>query len=167
MAWRHVGTCRALVVAAIALAVMGGSCGGGDQRAAQSPSATNRTESPTGTNRTESPSGTNRTPYAWSVVAAELTLPANELFGPVAGFDALWLREVGSGTVFRVDPRKNELVATICVGSGCCLAVGEGAVWATVPNERRLLRIDPASNRVTAAIPVGVLGCLVAFLLIA
>jgi glutamine cyclotransferase len=65
------------------------------------------------------------------------------------------VREVGTGTVRRVDPTKNEVVATIYVGSGCCLAVGEGAVWATVPIERRLLRIDPVSNRVTATIPVG------------
>jgi YVTN family beta-propeller protein len=102
---------------------------------------------------------------AESVIAAWVMLPAKELYGPVAGEGALWLRDVETGVVFRVDPEKNALVAQIDVGRGCCLAVGEDAVWATGADTSQLLRIDPISNGLTARIRVGVFpeGLAVAF----
>jgi YVTN family beta-propeller protein len=121
---------------AIALVVVSAGCG-----TAQEPKSTDQS--------TKTPDETQ------SVVAAEITLPAKELFGPVAGEGALWLRDVDTGSIFRVDPEKNELTATIDVGPGCCLAVGEGAVWAAGTEAEQLLRIDPASNKVTAQIRVG------------
>jgi YVTN family beta-propeller protein len=90
-----------------------------------------------------------------SVVAAAVSLPTGDLFGPVAGEGALWLRHVGSGDVLRVDPKTNRLAATIEIGPGCCLSVGEGAVWAAIPETHELLRIEPASNQVTTRIGVG------------
>jgi YVTN family beta-propeller protein len=113
--------------------------------------------------------GTAREPVvagpAESVVAAWVILPAKELYGPVAGEGALWLRDVDTGLVFRIDPEKNALVAQIDVGRGCCLAVGEDAVWATGADTSQLLRIDPISNGLTARIRVGVFpeGLAVAF----
>jgi streptogramin lyase len=103
--------------------------------------------------------GTAREPEvagpAESVVAAWVILPAKELYGPVAGEGALWLRDVDTGLVFRIDPEKSALVTQIAVGRGCCLAVGEGAVWATGVDTSQLLRIDPISNGLTARIRVG------------
>jgi virginiamycin B lyase len=91
------------------------------------------------------------------VIMAEVILPAaKELYGPVAGEGPLWLRDVDTGTVFRIDPVKNTLVAQINLGRGCCLALGEGAVWATSVETSELLRIDPISNGLTARIRVGV-----------
>jgi YVTN family beta-propeller protein len=78
-----------------------------------------------------------------------------ELYRPIAGEGALWLRALDTGTVFRIDPVKNALVAQISLGPGCCLAVGEGAVWATSVETSELLRIDPVSNGPTARICVG------------
>jgi DNA-binding beta-propeller fold protein YncE len=57
--------------------------------------------------------------------------------------------------VFRINPKKNQLAAIINLEPGCCIAVGEGAVWATGVNSKRLLRIDPQSNKVVARIGVG------------
>jgi hypothetical protein len=79
---------------AIALIVVSAGCG-----TTQEPKLTDRP--------TNIPDGTQ------SVVAAEVTLPANELFGPVAGEGALWLRDVDTGSIVRVDPEKNELATTI------------------------------------------------------
>jgi virginiamycin B lyase len=89
-------------------------------------------------------------------IAAVVMLPTvKELYRPVAGEGALWLRDVDSGTVFRIDPVKNVLVAQVSLGRGCCLAVGEGAVWATSVETSELLRIDPVSNGLTGRIRVG------------
>jgi virginiamycin B lyase len=89
-------------------------------------------------------------------IAAEVLLPTvKELYRPIAGEGALWLRDVDTGTVFRIDPVKNALVAQMSLGRGCCLALGEGAVWATSVETSELLRIDPVSNALTARIRVG------------
>jgi virginiamycin B lyase len=93
---------------------------------------------------------------AESVIDAVISLPAKELYGPVAGEGALWLRDVDTGNVFRIDPQKNTLTAQIYVGRGCCLAVGEGAVWATSVEGSEPLRIDPVTNGLTARIGVSV-----------
>ena len=91
-----------------------------------------------------------------SEIAAEVMLPTvKELYRPIAGEGAIWLRDVDTGTVFRIDPVKNALAAQIAVGRGCCLAVEEGAVWATNVETSELLRIDPISNGLTARIRVG------------
>jgi hypothetical protein len=87
---------RIVRLVALALVVASGSCG-----TAQEPKLTDR---PTNTPRRSS-----------SVVAAEVPLLAKELFGPVAGEGALWLRDLDTGSIFRVDPEKNELAATIDV----------------------------------------------------
>ena len=67
------------------------------------------------------------------------------------------IKPVGPGSVARVDPRNNRVVARIPVGRGPgAIATGHGAVW--VANSRGLrpefsvTRIDTASNRVTATI---------------
>jgi virginiamycin B lyase len=96
----------------------------------------------------------------------------------------VWTPNTADGTVSKVDPASNRVVATIRVGSrssllkaGCgpsdvhqapygsaalraCdlpsgLAVGEGSVWVTANDINAMLRIDPRSNRVTATIPLG------------
>lgn len=43
-----------------------------------------------------------------SEIAAEVMLPTvKELYRPIAGEGALWLRDVDTGTLFRIDPVKN------------------------------------------------------------
>src|SRR5262249_32210878 len=67
--------------------------------------------------------------------------------------DAVWTLNQGDGTVSRVDPRTNRVVATIetgiPAGPGGDIAVGEGFVWLAaigIP----VTKIDPATNKVVA-----------------
>jgi YVTN family beta-propeller protein len=73
-----------------------------------------------------------------------------------AAEDTVWVLTPADGSVVRIDPATNRVVATIPVGrapSG--LAVGAGAVWVARRSDGAVVRIDPATDRVVAAIPVG------------
>jgi YVTN family beta-propeller protein len=70
--------------------------------------------------------------------------------------DAVWVLCPDDGSLSRIDPVTNELVATIPVGRGPSgLAVGAGAVWVTSSRDGTVARIDPAAGRVVATSPVG------------
>jgi YVTN family beta-propeller protein len=102
---------------------------------------------------------------------------------PAFGADALWVPNTADGTVSRIDPSRNKVVATIPIGdpkqlqeAGCgadsvhsfmretflqrrcdlpsAVAVGAGSVWVARNDQRALVRIDPSSNRVTNSIAV-------------
>jgi hypothetical protein len=48
------------------------------------------------------------------------------------GFDAVWVLNPMQGTLTRIDPAADEVVATIDVGKrATALATGEGSVWVT------------------------------------
>ncbi len=67
-----------------------------------------------------------------------------------AGGGAVWVLNQGDGSVSRIDPATNKVVATIEVGvpgGGGDIAVGEGSVWMTA-FEHLLSRIDPSTNMV-------------------
>jgi YVTN family beta-propeller protein len=69
------------------------------------------------------------------------------------GEGSVWVLNQTDGTVSRIDPQTNSVVATIAVSStpvdGGDIAVGCGAVWARVDDEL-VARIDPATNEVVA-----------------
>jgi streptogramin lyase len=89
-----------------------------------------------------------------------LDIQANVALGPLAlavaiDPDAVWvLGEADGGTLWRVDPGTNELVATIAVpvrfATG--LAVGFGSVWVAGREERVVYRIEPATNAIAETI---------------
>jgi streptogramin lyase len=71
------------------------------------------------------------------------------------GDGTVWVS--GFGSVSRLDPRTNEVVATIETPGTedfSRVALGEGAVWVTADGGK-VYRIDPATNRVVATVPVG------------
>ena len=75
---------------------------------------------------------------------------------PAVTEDAVWVLCPDDGSLSRIDPVTNELVATIPVGRGPSgMAVGAGAVWVTSSRDGTVARIDPATGRVVATIPVG------------
>jgi YVTN family beta-propeller protein len=84
-----------------------------------------------------------------------IALPAAPT-GLAAAADAVWVLTPSDGSVVRIDPATNQVVASVPVGrapSG--LAVGAGAVWVSRRSDGAVVRIDPAANRVVATIPVG------------
>jgi len=66
------------------------------------------------------------------------------------GEGAVWTLNQGDGSISRIDPKTNKVVATIDAGipgDGGEIAAGEGSVWATVFGFP-ITRIDPATNKV-------------------
>lgn len=104
---------------------------------------------------------------------------------PIAGAGAIWVPNTGDGTVSRIDPRNNRVVATLrigdqlafykrdCEGKGSvhsfmgtsvhvrdcdlpsALAVGAKALWILKNDEQMVLKVDPTSQRVLARVPLG------------
>jgi YVTN family beta-propeller protein len=64
------------------------------------------------------------------------------------GNGAIWVSNTDDGTVSRIDPSTNEVVATVSVsGEPADLAIaGDGTVWVANPGLGAIQRIDPASN---------------------
>jgi hypothetical protein len=84
----------------------------------------------------------------------------NEL---AVGADSIWTYSWGDGTVSRIDPESNTVVARIPVGDPkafASIAVGERSAWVAIqtgPGTSDLLRIDVDTNRIDARreIPAG------------
>ncbi len=85
-----------------------------------------------------------------------------------AGEGAIWTSNINSGTVTRIDPATNRVVATIPVwpanscgpdpltcSSPTAIAFTPGAVWVVLHHEWAVARIDPATNTVVATVSLG------------
>jgi YVTN family beta-propeller protein len=70
--------------------------------------------------------------------------------------DAVWITNGPKGTVHRLDPKSNTVVAAIAVGKRPCsgLAAGFGSVWVPICGDKTLARIDMKTNQVTATLPI-------------
>jgi streptogramin lyase len=89
--------------------------------------------------------------------SSEVSEPTETRLNPCAivwSAGALWVAQLGSGNVARVDPDTGETIFTLPVnGQVWDMQVSEdGAVWIAVRNSRTVLRVDPATNVVVAAI---------------
>jgi len=74
-------------------------------------------------------------------------------YGIAADDTAVWIHNGDEGTLLRIDPKTNALVATIPVGLGAGeVAIGQGAVWVANPASGTVSRIDPQINKVVATI---------------
>jgi YVTN family beta-propeller protein len=130
---------------------------------------------------TAQPTAAN-TPTAQPSVASAAPLTGHSTTIPVgagplglaAGAGAVWVPNIGDGTLSRIDPTTNTVVATIDVGANpadfqtvasmpIAVAASDTAVWVTRYNGsdathlvRDLLRIDPATNAIVATIPLDV-----------
>jgi DNA-binding beta-propeller fold protein YncE len=75
----------------------------------------------------------------------------------VAGAGSIWVAsDNAAGTVARVDPATNTVIATVTVSPGTWyLAFGFGSVWAASAESRTIQRIDPATNAVVKTTALG------------
>jgi YVTN family beta-propeller protein len=71
------------------------------------------------------------------------------------GEGAVWAMSDAEGTLMRIDPARNAVVARIKVFPPEATAAGDGAVWLTTPWNDTVTRIDPVTNKITARIHVG------------
>jgi streptogramin lyase len=72
------------------------------------------------------------------------------LLSLAAGSNLIWVGDTYAGAVVSVDPRTAAVATTQKLPHVSDVAVGEGAVWATVNKPSELVRLDPATGR-----PVG------------
>jgi virginiamycin B lyase len=80
---------------------------------------------------------------------------------PATGFGAVWVPNSGDGTLVRIDPATNRVVARTPYSPPSragdfydSAAVGHGSVWVSSDQHGLVARIDPATNRVVATIAV-------------
>lgn len=79
------------------------------------------------------------------------------------GEGAVWLGDIETGTLARVDPATMRLVSRRKLFeppflASVDVAVGGGAVWVSFAQGRQVYRVDPGSNRVTATTELAVPG---------
>jgi virginiamycin B lyase len=76
--------------------------------------------------------------------------------GVAVGAGSFWMLTDTRGTLARVDPDTNKVVAEIYVPPGSfAVAFGEGAIWVTSTERNVVTRVNQYTNVVEATIPVG------------
>jgi len=72
-------------------------------------------------------------------------IPAGEHpCGIASAFGAVWVANDGSGTLARIDPKKNRVIRRVRLGEGVCsVATGAGFVWATNYRTGAIVRVSP------------------------
>lgn len=76
----------------------------------------------------------------------------------VIGDDAVWISNEKRKSVFRIDPKKNRVVARVTFTDPPCsgLALGFGSLWVPICGKQpSLVRIDVKTNKISATLPVG------------
>lgn len=71
--------------------------------------------------------------------------------------DAVWVANGPLNAVHRLDPKTNQVAATVPTGKKPCsgLAAGFGSIWVPNCGDKTLSRVDVNTNSVVATIPVG------------
>jgi virginiamycin B lyase len=76
--------------------------------------------------------------------------------GVATGAGSVWLITDKQGTLVKIDPDTNKVVAEIRLPAGSfALAFGEKALWATCTTQNLLTRVNPETNLIVESIPVG------------
>ena len=89
------------------------------------------------------------------------SVPVASPFSPLFADGSIWAGEASSGSVVRIDPATNKVVATIATGSAGDTGVvaGDGSIWVGNSTTGDFARIDPKSNKIVGTIhPAGDVG---------
>ena len=72
--------------------------------------------------------------------------------------ESVWISNEPRNSVVRIDPKTNQIVATVATGTRPCsgLAVGFGSLWVPNCGDRTLARVDLKTAKVTADIAIAV-----------
>jgi virginiamycin B lyase len=90
-------------------------------------------------------------------VGAVITVPKKPCSGLAIAFGSVWVPVCSDGTVQRVDPKSQKIVAVIASGVANTeggITAGEGSIWMPSDAAGVLSRIDPATNKVAAKISI-------------
>jgi streptogramin lyase len=92
-----------------------------------------------------------------SVVDIEIEGTIGRYRGIAIGEEAVWIPDVGAGTIYKVDPRRNGVVGkfpAFILGSEGSIGVGEGAIWVTTADDldKTLVRYNSVISEQEAAI---------------
>jgi streptogramin lyase len=69
--------------------------------------------------------------------------------GVAAGFGSLWVANDGSGTLVRIDAKRNRITRRIHVAKGICpVAIAGGAVWVASYRTDTVYRVNPRNGRI-------------------
>jgi YVTN family beta-propeller protein len=130
-------------------------------------STTGGPTSPTATTGPISPASLAKLPSAGTVIATLSgiggAIPAGFNEGIAVDDTAVWVHNAEQATVVRVNPKTNQVVATIPIGHGPGnVRLEAGFVWVLNHDDGTVSKIDPQTNTVVATIalppPLGFLG---------
>lgn len=94
-------------------------------------------------------------------IVAQIPTPPFQYGYTASGAGAVWQADFDNGSLLRIDPQRNAVVATIPLGNDAApegVAVADGAVWVAEHHQGAVVRIDPATNAVVKTIRVGPAG---------
>jgi virginiamycin B lyase len=90
-------------------------------------------------------------------VGAVITVPKKPCSGLAIAFGSIWVPICSDGSVQRVDPKSQKIVASIPSGVANTeggITAGEGSIWMPSDAAGVLSRIDPATNKVVSKISI-------------
>ena len=98
--------------------------------------------------------------YSAESGAEEAIVPLpSQSAGVVVDFGAVWVTSIGNSELYRVDPKTNQIAATIALHPRPrFLASGEGAVWVLNQGDGTVQRIDGKSGEIVATIEAQAMG---------
>jgi len=86
------------------------------------------------------------------------SVPVAGALSPLFADGSIWVPEATAGSVIRIDPATNKILATIPMGSAGSppaldsVVAGDGSIWVSNSTSGEIARIDPRTNKVVGTI---------------
>src|SRR5262249_22977654 len=90
------------------------------------------------------------------VVVARIGTGGDKPCASVGAFGSVYVANHGSGTIARIDPKTNRLIATRKVANGPCgIVAARGSLWVEDYTGDQIVQVNPRTLRVVKRIHVG------------